>query len=46
MNIGKYIQSYSEDLRLKNYAQSSIENYCSQVALFLKEHENVATKPS
>lgn len=37
---------YSEDLRLKNYAQSSIENYCSQVALFLSDHEKVATKPS
>lgn len=46
MNIGKYIQLYSEDLRLKNYADSSIENYCSQVALFLGEHEKVATKPS
>lgn len=46
MNIGKYIQQYSEDLRLKNYASSSIENYCSQVALFLKHHEKVATKPS
>lgn len=46
MNIGKYIQLYSEDLKLKNYAKSSIENYCSQVALFLSEHEKVATKPS
>lgn len=46
MNIGKYLHLYSEDLRLKNYAQSSIENYCSQVALFLSDHEKVATKPS
>jgi len=46
MNIGKYVELYSEDLRLKNYAESSIENYCSQVALFLKDHESVATKPS
>ena len=46
MNIGRYIQLYSEDLRLKNYAKSSIENYCSQVALFLSDHEKVATKPS
>lgn len=46
MNIGKYIKLYSEDLRLKNYAESSIENYCSQVALFLADHEKVATKPS
>jgi integrase/recombinase XerD len=46
MNIGRYIQLYSEDLSLKNYAKSSIDNYCSQVSLFLSEHEKVATKPS
>lgn len=46
MNIGKYIKLYSEDLQLKNYAKSSIENYCSQVTLFLSDHEKVATKPS
>ena len=46
MNIGRYIQLYSEDLRLKNYAKSSIDNYCSQVTLFLSDHKNVATKPS
>lgn len=46
MNIGKYVQLYSEDLQLKNYAKSSIENYCSQVALFLSDHNSVATKPS
>ena len=46
MNIGKYIELYSEDLRLKNYAESSIENYISQVKLFLLDHEKVATKPT
>jgi site-specific recombinase XerD len=46
MNIGKYIEMYSEDLRFKNYAKSSIENYCSQVSLFLFAFEKVATKPS
>jgi site-specific recombinase XerD len=46
MNIGKYIQQYSEDLRLKNYADNTIKNYCSQVELFLKHFEPVATKPS
>lgn len=46
MNVGKYIKLYSEDLRLKNYAESSIKNYCSQVAMFLSDHENVANKPS
>lgn len=46
MNIGKYIELYSEDLKLKNYAQSSIENYCSQIGSFLFDHSSVATKPS
>lgn len=46
MNIGKYIELYSEDLRLKNYSNNTIENYCSQVKLFLKHFEPVATKPS
>lgn len=46
MNIGKYIQQYSEDLRLKNYADNTIKNYCSQVELFLRHFEKVATKPS
>lgn len=46
MNIGKYIQRYSEDLRLKNYSDNTIKNYCSQVELFLKHFEPVATKPS
>lgn len=46
MNIGKYLQLYSEDLRLKNYAASTIENYCSQVKCFLEAHEKAATKPS
>jgi site-specific recombinase XerD len=46
MNIGKYIQQYSDDLRLKNYAENTIKNYSSQVELFLKHFEPVATKPS
>lgn len=46
MNIGKYLQMYSEDLRLKNYAGNTIENYTCQVELFLKHFEPVATKPS
>ncbi len=46
MNIGKYVQMYSEDLKLKNYAKSSIENYCSQVSLFLAYFNEKVTKPS
>lgn len=37
---------YSEDLKLKNYSINTIENYSSQIALFLKHFESVATKPS
>lgn len=46
MNIGKYIHLYSEDLKLKNYANNTIENYCSQVKCFLEYFEPIATKPS
>lgn len=46
MNIGKYVQLYSEDLRLKNYSENTIKNYCSQVELFLNHFNDKATKPS
>lgn len=46
MNIGKYTELYSEDLRLKNYSQNTIENYVSQVRCFLEYFNNTATKPS
>lgn len=46
MNIGKYVELYSEDLKLKNYSENTISNYCSQVKLFLEYFSNVATKPS
>ena len=46
MNIGKYVELYSEDLKLKNYAKNTIENYCSQVKCFLEYFNKVATKPS
>lgn len=46
MNIGKYIQQYSEDLRLKNYGERTISNYVSQVKCFLGHFNKVATKPS
>lgn len=46
MNIGKYVKMYSEDLKIKNYSDNTIKNYCSQVELFLKHFEPVATKPS
>jgi site-specific recombinase XerD len=46
MFVGKYCDLYSEDLRLKNYAESSIENYVSQIRVFLNRFEKEATKPS
>lgn len=46
MNIGKYVQQYSEDLRLKNYAENTIRNYAAQVDSFLRHFQSVATKPS
>lgn len=46
MNIGKYVELYSEDLRLKNYSKNTIENYCSQVKFFLEHFNSMVTKPS
>jgi len=46
MRIGKYVELYSEDLKLKNYSENTISNYCSQVKLFLEYFNKVATKPS
>lgn len=46
MNIGKYVEMYSEDLKLKNYSSNTIQNYASQVKLFLQHFNDVATKPS
>jgi len=37
MNIGKHFQMYSEDLKIKNYSDRTIKNYCSQVKLFNSE---------
>ena len=46
MNIGKYVQLYSEDLRIKNYSNNTIENYSSQVKCFLDYFNDSATKPT
>ena len=46
MNIGKYMELYSEDLKLKNYSQKTIDNYVSQVGCFLNHFNNTVTKPS
>ena len=46
MNIGNYLNRYSEDLRLKNYSENTIKNYVSQVGLFLNYFNDKVTKPS
>lgn len=46
MNIGRYVEMYSEDLKFRNYSSNTIENYKSQVAAFLQYFNKVATKPS
>lgn len=46
MKIGKYLELYSEDLKLKGYSSNTIENYVSQVKCFLEHFNAVATKPS
>lgn len=46
MEIPKYIELYRKDLMLKNYAESSIKNYISQVTDFLHKHDKLFTEPS
>jgi integrase/recombinase XerD len=46
MNIPKYLDLYRKDLMLKNYAETSIENYVSQVKQFLYTKESEFTEPS
>lgn len=46
MNIGKYLQLYSEELSFKNYSSNTIKNYSFQLEMFFKNFDNVATKPS
>ncbi len=46
MQIPKYVELYRKDLTLKNYANSSIENYVSQVTNFLHNHNGKFTEPS
>lgn len=46
MEIPKYIELYRKDLQLKNYANTSIENYISQVKTFLYFYNGKFTEPS
>ncbi|WP_159521719.1 tyrosine-type recombinase/integrase [Sunxiuqinia indica] len=46
MNFGKYVNEFTKDLEFKNYSKNTIENYASQVKLFLVDFTGIATKPS
>lgn len=46
MNIPKYVERYRKDLLLKNYADSTIDNYESQVNCFLSHFDKVFTEPA
>ena len=46
MNIGRYSELYSKELRFKNYSENTIKNYVFQLESFLKYFETTATKPS
>lgn len=45
MHIPKYVEQYRKDLKFKNYAESSIENYVSQVLSFLNYFDGKFTEP-
>lgn len=46
MNIPKYIESYRNDLKLKNYSENTIKNYSCQVEMFLKTQAGSYTEPA
>lgn len=46
MNIPKYIEQYRNDLLFKNYSHNTIDNYVSQVDLFLRFYNGRETEPS
>ena len=46
MEIPKRIELFRKDLELKNYSINTIENYVSQVSLFLRSFNGKYTEPS
>ena len=46
MEIPKYVDLFRKDLELKNYAVSSIENYSSQISIFLNYFNVIFTEPA
>ena len=46
MNIPKYTESFRRELKLKGYAENTINNYCFQVYSFLNNYKERFTEPS
>lgn len=46
MNIGKYLDEYSKELKRQGYRDNSIESYVSCVSVFLNHFSSKASKPS
>lgn len=46
MNFPKYITQYRKDLEFKRYSKNTVENYVSQVGLFMNYFEGKFTEPS
>lgn len=46
MEIPKYIELFRKDLALKEYAESTIENYTSQIGIFLNHFDGIFTEPT
>ena len=46
MEIPKYIELFRKDLALKGYAESTIENYTSQIGIFLNHFNGIFTEPA
>ena len=46
MNIPKYIDLFRKDLDYKNYSKNTINNYVSQIKVFLNSFDKIYTEPS
>lgn len=46
MDIGRYLNLYSEELTFKGYSTNTIKNYSFQADLFLRHFNSKVTKPS
>lgn len=46
MEIPKYVEQFRKELKVKNYGNKTIDNYCSQIGCFLKYFDGKYTEPS